>query len=155
MSEETPLHPFETQAGRAILRDLQGAASAAQWHGAVARLVALLAVSATGWRGRDQALVLWALRVEDFIEAGPQIGGRKPDVVLARQDAQRILYLLGADAPRSAAADLFMREERQRGAAAATDWTVQSKRAREAAEKRVDRAKKLGGASIRARPKRK
>lgn len=156
MTEDPPTpHPFETEGGRAILRDLHDAVDPAQWHEAVARLVALLSVSATGWRPSDQALILWSLRVEDFIAAGPKIIGRKPDVVQARQDAMRLRYLLGDGAPRSAAADLFMHQERARVAACEPDLDRQAKRARDNAGKRVDRAVEFGGARVTRRPKRK
>lgn len=156
MSEGQPaLHPFETDAGRDILRDLQDAANAAQWHEAVARLVDLLAVSAEGGRPSDPALLLGALRVRAFVAAGPKLRGKRPDRIQARDDAAAIRAHLGEAATRADAASLFVRQELDRLAARVRDPDAKMQRARDAAQKRADRAAKLGGAALRVRPKRK
>lgn len=154
-SDGAPLHPLASEAGRRMLRDLQDAASAAEWHETVARIFRyLFVVAAEARRLSDPRLLVWMERIEAAIAAGPPGGKRRPGIVQARRDADFVRSMCGERPTRADAVRMLMFDELRGPKAGLMDTQVARQRARDNAAKRADAAARVG-LKMDRRPKRK
>ena len=151
---EAELHPLQSEAGRAMLRDLQDSASAAEWHEAVSRIFGYLFVCAAEGRSiTDPRLVVWRERIMAAIASGPPGGKRRPGMVRARADADFLRRMLGPFPTRIGAKHMLFHDEMEAQRMKVQDSNLARRRALENAAKRVDAAARAG-LKISVRPKR-